>query len=169
MGIHPTKFERAASERSSALRAAACIDEFNWANTLQGHEYWSKVFKNLRYMGQKPKPKFLPRDERMTLYGSPDTPAGYDTVLGFLARSRDDRLSADPASTQHDGFWLASQCAKRGIQTVKVIAPHVLKEYNIFYVNSYPVALLKERFGRTVSTVYNRTFTGCGPDADARG
>lgn len=142
-----TEFEREANARNAALRAASCIDEFNWADTLEGHEYWSKIFKALRLMGQKPKPKFLPRDERMILYGSPNVPAGYETVLGYLARHRDDRLSADPASTQRDGFWLSSQCAKRGIVSVKVIAPHVFKAHGIHHVNAYPVSLVEERFG----------------------
>jgi hypothetical protein len=47
---------------------------------------------------------------------SPDVPAGFDTVLGYLAKCHPDVLDtfdyAEPSATQRDGFWLMHRCVK---------------------------------------------------------
>jgi hypothetical protein len=82
-------------------------------------------------------------------YRSPRVPAGFDTVLGFLARHDPQVLAAmdDTAeATQRDGFWLRWRCSERFILPLRVKAPPVLRAQGIERVNAYPVALLAERF-----------------------
>jgi hypothetical protein len=76
-----------------------------------------------------------------------DCPAGYDTVLGYMARKNPVALGLieDYAEgTRRDGFWLA---ARAGDRAVKVEAPKVLQEQGIYRVNAYPVDLLQRRMG----------------------
>jgi hypothetical protein len=76
-----------------------------------------------------------------------DCPAGYDTVLGYMARKNPVALGLieDYAEgTRRDGFWLA---ARAGDRAVKVEAPKVLQEQGIYRVNAYPVELLQRRMG----------------------
>ncbi|MER8418759.1 hypothetical protein [Mesorhizobium sp. M1329] len=83
-------------------------------------------------------------------YTSPEVPAGYDTVLNYLARTNPEALDlmGDPvADTQRDGFWLKHQASRRDLQITSVEAPAPLKEVGIEMVNAYPIELLRERLG----------------------
>jgi hypothetical protein len=86
---------------------------------------------------------------RPSEYFSPDLPEGFDTVLGYLAKHEPYTLSCIDQfaeATLRDGWWLTHRCRKAGIKPIKVPASLFLVQQGIFEVNSYPVALLQERF-----------------------
>ena len=80
-----------------------------------------------------------------------DVPAGWDTVLGYLAKFHPEVLDCfdytKPASTARDGWWLSHQCQRRGIEPRYVEAPACLKQHGITSVRIYPVSLLALRWG----------------------
>ncbi|KAA3452749.1 hypothetical protein C7I87_00795 [Mesorhizobium sp. SARCC-RB16n] len=83
-------------------------------------------------------------------YASADLPAGYNTVLGYLAEVNPEALDlmGDPiADTQRDGYWLTHQASRKDIQIVTVEAPAPLKAVGIDTVNAYPIELLRKRLG----------------------
>lgn len=91
-------------------------------------------------------PRPLP-DER---YLSPDLPAGYDTVLGYLAKTNPEALAImdkEAEATLRDGWMLTAVAKSQGIKPVKVRACQFLEAQGIFEVNAYPVHLLKQRLG----------------------
>jgi hypothetical protein len=75
-------------------------------------------------------------------------PEGYDTVLGYLAKTNPEALALmdwrDPDATLRDGWWLAHRC-KHDVRYVP--APDALRRLGIMRVRCYPVELLKLRFG----------------------
>jgi hypothetical protein len=99
-------------------------------------------FREAREQGRcvEPDPKFL----------SPNVPAGYDTVLGFLARTNPEALcilDEDPEATRSDGIWLRARAQVLRMFVVKVVAPAFLQDFGIREVHAYPVELLAERLG----------------------
>lgn len=88
--------------------------------------------------------------DRPMAYLSPNIPAGYDTVLGYLVKHNPEALALiqDPAvDTQRDGFWLTRRTRLYGKEPAKVTAPTVLRSQGIETVNAYPVELLELRLG----------------------
>ena len=80
-------------------------------------------------------------------------PAGYDTVLGYLAKNDPQTLSLIEdvcEGTRRDGFWLANRAAG---QQISVPAPKALRDCHkgIQYVNAYPLWLLARRLGQEVA------------------
>jgi hypothetical protein len=76
-------------------------------------------------------------------------PQGYDTVMGYLARTNPESVALLPDfvdDTQRDGWWLVHRSRRRGVRVIKVQAPLVLRERGIEVVNAYSVDLLRERF-----------------------
>lgn len=72
------------------------------------------------------------------------------TVVGYLAAFHPeilDNMDVTPDATQRDGWWLMHRCRERGIEPIKVVAPPVLQDQGVDYVNAYPRHLLTERFG----------------------
>jgi hypothetical protein len=83
-------------------------------------------------------------------YVSPNLPAGYDTVLGFLARTNPEALALldeDPECTKVDGIWLRERAKMRNLFVTRVEAPAFLQQFGIREVHAYPVDLLAERLG----------------------
>lgn len=79
-----------------------------------------------------------------------DCPPGYDTVVGYLAKYHPDMLDllADPiADTRRDGILLNRECKKLGRDVVKVDAPTIFQEEGVATLNSFPIEMLKVRFG----------------------
>lgn len=79
---------------------------------------------------------------------SPDVPDGYDTVLGYLAKTQKGILRSmdEPVlSTYRDSLWLVSQASMRKIATVYVEAPEASKMLGFDKVMAFPVELLEER------------------------
>lgn len=77
-------------------------------------------------------------------------PAGYDTVLGYLAKVNPgllELMDRSPEATQRDGFWLRHRCAESGLDWLRVDACPWLRSLGIEKVNAYPVKLLAQRFG----------------------
>ena len=84
-------------------------------------------------------------------YVSALCPPGWDTVLGYLAKTNPDLLNImdrTPEATQRDGYWLTARTRKRyGVEPVKVPACLWLQRQGIETVNAYPLTLLRERLG----------------------
>ncbi len=82
---------------------------------------------------------------------SPDVPDGHDTILGYLAKRHADVLDLidpnAPGDTVRDGWRLANECKRRGLEPVYVDAPPVLARQGIFTVRAYPLDLLQQRWG----------------------
>lgn len=81
-------------------------------------------------------------------YLSP-VPCGYDTVLGYLAKSDPELLAYlidRPEDTLRDGFKLSHWCRREGWTIHKVDASPWLRRQGILQVNAYPVELLQRRF-----------------------
>ncbi|WP_085025260.1 hypothetical protein [Ensifer aridi] len=79
---------------------------------------------------------------------SPNVPAGFNTVVGFLAETHPEvlELMDDPISgTARDGYWLTHRASRDGLPVHKVEAPAPFKEMGIEELNAYPLDLLKER------------------------
>jgi hypothetical protein len=77
---------------------------------------------------------------------TPDVPAGFDTVLGYLAKYHPEILDTmdytNPAATKRDGWWLMHRCKHYHV----VNAPPVLRACGILYVNAWPLELLAQRW-----------------------
>ena len=83
-------------------------------------------------------------------YASANVPEGYDTVLGYFSKTDPEALDllSDPVvDTLRDDHWLLHQANRREIRVAKVSAPAAMKEFGIEMINTYPLALLKERLG----------------------
>lgn len=82
---------------------------------------------------------------------TPNVPQGHDTVLGYLARHHADVLDLidhdQPWTTARDGWWLAHQAMRRGLEPIYVDAPPVLQRAGIFQVRAWPLDLLEKRWG----------------------
>lgn len=79
-----------------------------------------------------------------------ETPEGFDTVLGWLAKNNPEALMLmqDPIfDTRRDGFWLMHKAEQEGCKVKKVSAPPIMAEEGIPTVNAYPNALLERRLG----------------------
>jgi hypothetical protein len=77
-------------------------------------------------------------------------PPGWDTVLGYIAKTNPDLfelMDKVPESTLRDGFWLTHRCRERGVKPIKVPACHWLRKAGVEAVNAYPVELLERRLG----------------------
>lgn len=83
-------------------------------------------------------------------YVSVDVPAGWQTVLGYLAIYLPEYLDtldcSYPETTQRDGYKLAHWCKQEGYRERRVPAPYVLQAMGIDTVRAYPIALLDRRF-----------------------
>lgn len=78
--------------------------------------------------------------------------SGYDTVLGFLSKHDPfilEMMVCPVEETQRDGFWLMHRARERGLTSISVPAPKVVRDLypSIETVKAWPVALLHERFG----------------------
>lgn len=76
-------------------------------------------------------------------------PHGYETILGYLAKSDPELLAylvERPEDTQRDGFKLTHWCRVEGLRVHKVEASPWLRRQGILTVNAYPVELLQRRF-----------------------
>lgn len=105
---------------------------------------------------QQTKPTTSPRTRRtalrpdLTPWLSPDVPRGYNTVLGYLAKTNPEALALIPdvvEDTKRDGLSLTSAAAHAGKRIYRVAAPPVVRERGFATVNAYPVALLRQRLG----------------------
>ena len=88
-------------------------------------------------------------NDQADIFGSPCVP-GYDTVVGYLAKYHPEMIDllSDPiADTRRDGILLARECKRKGRDVHKVDAPTIFQDEGIATLNSYPVDLLKVRFG----------------------
>lgn len=83
-------------------------------------------------------------------YLSPDVPAGWQTVLGYLATYQPlllDTLDCSyPETTQRDGFKLSHWCRREGYSVRRVLAPPVMAAMGVCEVRVYPLSLLERRF-----------------------
>jgi len=74
----------------------------------------------------------------------------YDTVVGYLAKYHPDMIDllSDPiADTRRDAILLSRECKREGLEVHRVDAPQIFQDEGIASLNSYPVELLKRRFG----------------------
>lgn len=89
--------------------------------------------------------------EDVAEFVSADAPAGWDTVVGYLARHAPallrimDRL---PSSTEEGGHPLTASCRRLGITPVTVAAPPLFVAHGIAAVSAFPVRLLADHFAR---------------------
>lgn len=93
----------------------------------------------------------IDRTDTVARFKSPRVPAGYNTILGYLAEKHPSFITqlgeeGIVASTQRDGFWCKHRCAKRGLRVLKVKAPEAAKAEGFDKVNAYPVEVIAERF-----------------------
>lgn len=79
-----------------------------------------------------------------------DVPAGWDTVLGYLAKVHPDVLDSFdysvPEATVRDGWKLSHMARKRGYAERYAVAPMVLQRAGVLAVRMYPVSLLAQRW-----------------------
>lgn len=81
-------------------------------------------------------------------YRSPNVPAGYNTVLGYLAETNPNifLIVKEPEKQwETEELWLQHQAHSRSVPLYKVDACPYLKKVGHVHSFAYPTSLLKER------------------------
>lgn len=82
-----------------------------------------------------------------------DMPAGYDTIIGWLAKNSPELLQqgfSDPRRTISDGNKVRALCRDHDRNWLRVPAPPAFQCDDIKEVNAYPVGIIAKHFGEAV-------------------
>jgi hypothetical protein len=78
-------------------------------------------------------------------YQSPDCPDGWETFLGYLARTEPEVLSMMdqlPSASEQDDHILEDRCRERGVVSRVVSACSWLVREGVFEARAYPIPLI---------------------------